>query len=71
MIFGIKLPLHFTIGSVNAVQIIVFQDLMNVQHPANSNQLRQLTGGIVNFDALDPEWTTKYFLKFDYDEKVG
>ena len=44
---------------------------MNVQHPANSNQLRQLIGGIVNFDALDPEWTSKHFLNFEYDEAVG
>ena len=44
---------------------------MNVQHPSNSNLLRQTIGSIVNFDALDPEWTTKYILKFDYDEKLA
>ena len=25
----------------------------------------------MNFDALDPEWTSKHFLNFEYDEAVG
>ena len=70
-IFLIKLPLHLTLGSIPAIQIVVFQDLINVQHPSNSNLLRQSIGSIVNFDALDPEWTTKYILKFEYDEKLA
>ena len=26
---------------------------------------------MVTFDALDPEWTTKHALDFDYDEEIG
>ena len=28
-------------------------------------------GSIVNFDALDPDWTMNFILDFKYDEKIG
>ena len=44
---------------------------MNVQHPANSHYLSMVVGSVINFDILDPEWTTKYFFNFDYDIALG
>lgn len=28
-------------------------------------------GSIVNFDALDPDWTMSFVLDFKYDERIG
>ena len=58
-------------GSIGAIQIIVYQNLCNIQHPANSYHFNRIVRTVVDFDILDPEWTTKYLMNFDYDEIIG
>ena len=44
---------------------------MNIHHPANSHHFNRIVAECVNFDALDPEWTTRLVFDFENDDKLG
>ena len=64
LVFAVKLPLNVFFGGIGSVQVVSFQNLCNIQHPANSHHFYKIIASVVNFDALDPKWTTKLFLDF-------
>ena len=45
--------------------------MMNIPHPANSHHFNRIVAECVNFDALDPEWTTRKVFDFEYDDNLA
>ena len=65
------MSLQYFFGSINSIQIIVYQNLSNIIHPANYYNLIRIVRSVVDCDIYDPEWTTKLYIPFDYDEEIG
>ena len=71
LVIFVRLPLNLLFGSLLPVQIITFQNILNVHHPANSHHFNRLVGSCVNFDIFDPKWTVKLVFDFDFDDELG
>lgn len=64
----ISLGLNRLLGMINALHIIAYQMMCNLDYPANVSYFMGVVIHLLNADILDPEWTTAYLYNFDSDQ---
>ena len=65
------MPLNKYLGGIQAIQLIYFQSNCNIQSPSNIFHFLRIIGSVVNFDILEPEWTTEQFFDFQFEKALG
>ena len=66
--FVVAVGVSQLIGAMNALQIMVFQLMMNLESPANLQFFNGILVGLLNAEVIDPEWSTKLVFDFSLDE---
>ena len=59
--------LGYMIGWINALQMILHLPMLMILIPANVSSFFSLILPVVQFDILDPEWTTELVFEFEED----
>lgn len=63
----LSLGLNRLLGMINALHIIAYQMMCNLDFPANVSYFMGIVIHLLNADILDPDWTTAYLFHFNND----
>jgi hypothetical protein len=65
--FFIAVSLKYILSNVSALEMMVYQMMIQINQPANSQIMTEVMAGIFNIEMIDPSWSTELIFDFFAD----
>jgi hypothetical protein len=65
--FFIAVSLGYILSNVSALELMVYQMMIQINQPANSQIMTEVMASIFNIEMIDPSWSTELIFDFFAD----